>query len=750
MKNTTLKSQKKILISAVLLSFVSAPLLSQENISKDDAALLKAKEDKVHLEAVTITGDAEARIRATGSVHKIGKETLEQWHYSDVHRILEDVPGVYVRDEDGYGLRPNIGIRGASSERSKKVALMEDGILFAPAPYSAPAAYYFPMMARMQGVEVSKGPSAIKYGPNTVGGAINFISREIPAGGENNGALEASAGSFGLRNLHGFYGDSKEQFGWMLEGVHGQAEGFKELDGGGETGFDKNDVLLKLRFNSDVSADVYHQFDVKMGYSDEISNETYMGLTDDDFAANAVRRYSSTALDLMEWDHQQVSLNHFYDPGSDFVINTSLYQRNFHRVWDKINSFSGNAPSLNEILINPDTSRNSVYYNVLSGQADSASLNETIRLLAADRTYVSRGLQSQIEWQPTFAGIDHLFTIGLRYHEDEVERNHTQRGFLMRSGQLISDGGAKVLTLQNQADAQAISIHIQDEVTLGDLTIKGGFRNEFIQTSFTNLLTNTTVSREDNVFIPGVGLNYKASEHVRLLGGVHKGFVPAQPGSGVDVLPEESVNYELGMRYNSAALSAEVIGFFSDYSNLSGLCTLSSGCAASDIDVGFNAGEVDIWGVESEIAKTFVGFAGKVKFPVRLVYTYTDSEFKNTFTSPDPTLKDVSAGDQLPYVPEHQVTLKAAVDTNRWRVALAYKYVAAMRVVAGSGEPDKIDRTDAQNVVDFSANYQLSRNGQVFFTIDNLLDDVVIVARKPFGARSGKPRSFLLGYKQEF
>ncbi len=730
--------KKNAIATGVLLSFIATPLFSQDN----------SQQDQVRLESVTITGDAEERERATGSVHKIDQQALEQWHYSDVHRILEDVPGVYVRDEEGYGLRPNIGIRGASSERSKKVALMEDGILFAPAPYSAPAAYYFPMMARMQAVEVSKGPAAIKYGPNTVGGAINFVSREIPGFNENNGTIDVSAGSYGLRNVHGFYGDSKERFGWMLEGVHMQADGFKELDGGGETGFDKNDVLLKLRFNSDLSAETYHQFDIKLGYADETSNETYMGLTDDDFAANAVRRYLSTALDLMEWDHQQVTLNHFYDPGSDFVVNTSLYQRNFARVWDKINSFSGDAPTLNEILLDPDTAGNRGFYEILSGQADSFAPSETIRLLAADRSYVSRGIQSEIEWRPTFADIDHLFTIGVRYHEDEVKRDHTQRGFLMRSGQLESDGGAKVLTLQNRADAQALAIHIQDEVTLGDLTIKAGFRNEYIQTEFTNLLTNEIVSRDDNVFIPGIGLNYKTSEHVRLLGGVHKGFVPAQPGSGVEVLPEESINYELGMRYNSSALSGEVIGFYSDYSNLSGLCTLSSGCAASDIDVGFNAGEVDIWGVEADIAKTFTG--GGLSYPVRLAYTFTDSEFKNSFTSPDPTLKDVSVGDQLPYIPEHQLTIKAAIDHRRWRVALAYKYIAEMRVIAGSGTPSKKERTDAQNVVDFSVNYQLSRKGQMYFTVDNLLDDVVIVSRKPFGARSGKPRTFLLGYKQEF
>ncbi len=94
--------------------------------------------------------------RVAGSAHVIGRDELELTEQNDVHRVLQQVPGVYVRDEDGYGLRPNIGLRGAASDRSSKVTLMEDGVLFAPAPYSAPAAYYFPLITRMDSVDLYK------------------------------------------------------------------------------------------------------------------------------------------------------------------------------------------------------------------------------------------------------------------------------------------------------------------------------------------------------------------------------------------------------------------------------------------------------------------------------------------------------------------------------------------------------------------------------------------------------------------
>ena len=132
------------------------------------------------LETITVIGQAEADARIVGSAHLVDQQTLEAFAYDDLNRVLAFVPGVYLREEDGFGLRPNIGLRGANSDRSQKVTLLEDGVLFGPAPYSAPAAYYSPLTARMVGVEVFKGPAAIQHGPQTIGGAVNLISAPIP------------------------------------------------------------------------------------------------------------------------------------------------------------------------------------------------------------------------------------------------------------------------------------------------------------------------------------------------------------------------------------------------------------------------------------------------------------------------------------------------------------------------------------------------------------------------------------------
>nr|MBA3583963.1 TonB-dependent receptor plug domain-containing protein [Gemmatimonadota bacterium] len=244
------------LIFAVAAFSPRASVLAQEPAEADEkaqtrdslvAGAAQVPPIDVVVDRFRLVGDPEALTEIPGSAHVIGPEELaaDKRLFDDVHAILRQVPGVNVQEEDAYGLRPNIGIRGTGSARSSKIALLEDGVLIAPAPYSAPEAYYFPVAGRMEAIEVRKGSSQIKYGPNTIGGVVNLISSPVPEDFSWAAALEGGEDRTGKVRVKA--GDAYENLGWLAETYQIRTDGFKRLDGGGDTGFEIGDYLVKLR-----------------------------------------------------------------------------------------------------------------------------------------------------------------------------------------------------------------------------------------------------------------------------------------------------------------------------------------------------------------------------------------------------------------------------------------------------------------------------------------------------------------------
>ncbi|MGB5227772.1 MAG: TonB-dependent receptor plug domain-containing protein, partial [Eudoraea sp.] len=323
-----------------------------------DSNLIKLEE--VVLSANAILGSKFQAKNRTGSAYYASQPELLKYNYTDINRVLRSVPGVTLVEEDGFGLRPNISLRGTSPERSAKITLMEDGVLIAPAPYSAPAAYYFPSVARMQAVEILKGSSQVQYGPFTTGGAINMISSEIPE--TFSASLLASYGSYNSGEIHAKLGGSKERFGYHIEYLNFNSDGFKELDNGGNTGFDKNDLVAKFRINTASKAKVRQVLDLKFQYSDEDSNETYVGLTDQDFEITPFRRYAGSQIDEMVNDHIQAAATYILDFSDYFHITTTAYYNGFSRNWYKLDAVTLNGDRRSIANILEDPINNEEYY----------------------------------------------------------------------------------------------------------------------------------------------------------------------------------------------------------------------------------------------------------------------------------------------------------------------------------------------------------------------------------------------------
>jgi Fe(3+) dicitrate transport protein len=686
-----------------------------------------------------VVGTAETR--TSGSIHIVKESKLQRFEQDDPHAVLQSVPGVYARGEDGFGLRPNVGLRGVNPDRSKKVTLLEDGVLFGPAPYSAPAAYYFPLITRMQTVRILKGPSAIQHGPQTVGGSVDFVTRSIPSGEE--GRVDVGGGEHLYGKAHGYYGASTERSGFLVEGVHLRSNGFKELDGGGNTGFRRNEWMFKARHQLDTDGESRHGLQLKLGYSDEASNETYLGLSSEDFAGASLRRYAASRLDRMEWHRTQVVLRHDFESGA-LAVTTQAYRHDLSRIWRKVNRFQG--ASIANVLSDPTSARNAIYYGVLTGQLDSTAPEETLLIGPNNRKFVSQGLQSVARWSTTTGPLSHSLELGARYHFDQIDRLHTEDGFRMVAGELVPVGGPTATTASNRDGTHAVALHVTDAVAWGPLVVTPGVRLEVLRSQSVDRLAGERQEGSLEALMPGLGVHGAITRSLGLFAGVYRGFSPPAPGQPEAALPERSTNFETGARWTRSGERFEVVGFLNAYSNLTDICTFSNGCLNEELDRQVDAGRARILGVEAFAEKTFRP-GGGVTFPTSVAYTFTQTRMLEDFRSADPQFGTVRAGDEMPYVPRHQLFATAGVESALGGIHLSATFIDAMREEAGQGEAAPGTKTEPQLTFDLNASWSFAKKAELYLSARNLLDNQAIVSRRPYGARPNAPRAVLIGLK---
>lgn len=696
------------------------------------------------IDTVTIIGRRGDVADVPGSAHVVGAEELEVFVQSDILRVLRTVPGVYVQEEEGFGLRPNIGIRGSGLDRSARIALLEDGILIAPAPYSAPSAYYFPTQRRMTSLEVLKGPSAITIGPRTTGGAINMISTPIPD--DTGGKLDVRWGDHNTGDAHLNFGARGERFSWLLETVQSGSHGFKHIDGavGGDTGYDLEDYVAKLQFDSDPTSAVYQSLRFKAGYTDQLSNATYLGLTDDDFIVDSNLRYAASEGDNIASEHEQYQLGYVIDPGNIWRGEITAYRNEFARNWYKLRSVNGT--SIGNVLTDPVT-----YTQELAYLRGNTSPDDALLKRANNRTYYSQGIQGSVEFDFGFGDTEIALTTGVRLHDDEEDRFQHQDAYRMEDGALIlTSAGAPGSTTNRISRADVTSLFVDTEIRSGAWILTPGVRFEDIDMQRFDFATDDptrangpTRVRENStsVVIPGMGVLYRVNEDWRLLAGVHKGFNPPAPGSTAE--EESSVNIEAGARFDSGSLSFESVYFMNDYDNLVGTVTDSTG-GGGDIGDQFDGGEVLVSGLE--LSTGYNWSIGNLEVPLNLKYTWTtEAEFRSAFDSGFEPWGEVDVGDELPYIPEHQFRATAGLQAETWAFNVAANYVGQMRTKAGQGEFEPFESVGSHVVWDMVASWQFTERLTSYVKVDNLLDETYIAARRPAGVRPGLPRTAYLG-----
>ena len=716
----------------------------------------------------TLTG--RGTLDLPGSGHYVGARTLQTVGDYDVHRVLREVPGVTVQEEDGYGLRPNVGLRGSGAERSSTITLMEDGVLVAPAPYAAPSAYYFPTTGRMDGIEVRTGAGQIKYGPATTGGALNLIAAQIPVGFEATG--EARFGVNDQRTLHARVGNATASADWLggagvgfvAEVRSDNVDGFKTIEGpggaavlgpGGDeltTGFDKLDLFGRLRLATAPGAAVYQSLTLTAGLTDEVSDETYLGLTDADFDAAPFVRYAGSQRDEMDADHRALRARHVAVVSERLDLTTTLYRNAFARNWyklDKVAGSSGEAVGIGTLLDHPAQYEGA--YAAVRGAGDGS-----LFVKANNREYLSQGVQTVAGWRPGGAA---LVEAGLRLHADEMDRFQWVDEYAVEgTGTTLAVAGTPGTDSNRIESARAVAGFVQGEVGVGRLTLTPGVRVEsvtlkredFGKADVDRVGTDLSV-RENTVtaLIPGLGAVADLGAGWRVFGGVHRGFAP--PDSRPETDPESSVNTEVGVRYGSPAVEVQAAGYWTAYENLLGsdLAAAGGGGTADQ----FNGGRVDVVGAELGVTADLARLAAPPSAragwaaPLRVAYTFTDGRFRNSFESEFDAWGTVAEGDALPYQARHRLYVRAGVEGAGWSVAALANAVSDMRAVAGQGPIPDDERIAAHATLDLVGEAPLPGGVALTARVVNLTNATYVVARRPAGLRPGLPRTVTVGLR---
>ena len=696
-----------------------------------------------------IIGQRDGLLDLEGSGQIVSGEELYTSHVFTTNEALRKVPGVFVRDEEGFGMRPNIGIRGLNPTRSMKTLLLEDGLFLTYAPYGANESYFHPLMDRYDHVEVIKGADLLLYGPQTISGAVNYVTPNPPTTPSGFAAL--TGGNRDYLNGQLFYGGWYENFGGLVDYVHKRGDGARD-----NTEHEITDVGVKgiVQVNPDSA------FIAKASYFTEDSQVTYSGITDAEMRNFGIR-YNPFDNDTFNTERYGTSLTHNWDIDDNLNVKTSLYYNTFSRDWWRQSSRTTDRQC-------GDAFRD----DRLAGAAVDPDACDSIQ--GRLRDYYAYGLDQR--WS-----IDHELSdqvhnnlqVGARVHAEDQARLQINRKFVT---------GGDTLAEDNEREAFALSYFAANRIDIGLFSVTPAVRYEDIHYERRNLLSGSggcavaPCEGESDVseVIPGISVGFDPMKGLSFFAGIHEGFAPprvedsiANNGGSIEIDAEQSVNVEAGLRSELVrGLKLDATYFRNDFDNLVAAGSVAGGeqplAQGQALFEGLELGaRVDSqpfvrtpWNVYSEVAWTYLWTAEQTTPFVPIAIP----------PSPAPAPLD-TAGNRQPYAPEHLVTAKIGYaqrnfDVNLEMVYVGEQYADFLNLEKGTDHPKgpgseealsgMFGKIDAYTIFNLAATYTIeSTDTDLYFTVKNLFDKEYIVDRTR-GILPGSPQLVQVGVKQSF
>jgi Fe(3+) dicitrate transport protein len=675
----------------------------------------------IRLPRVDVIGTKDEMFAISSTSNIIDEEELERAHVMTVNEALRKVPGVVVRDEEGFGIRPNISIRGLNPTRSTKVMLLEDGIPLAYAPYGDNASYYYPSIDRFSKIEVQKGANQVKFGPQTIGGVINHITPDAPE--KFGGWASLMAGNRDYVNGRFNIGGN----GMLLDYTHKSGDGNRD-----NTRLNIDDLNFKItKAISDA-----HAVTFRANYFSENSQVGYSGLTAAEYQ-NFGAEYYPYENDSFDTKRYGFSVTHDWQISDNALLTTNYYYSYFDRDWWRSSSNSNdNLSGASQCTLLRDQRLAGVRVDPNICQANQGR----------QRTYETYGIEPRLTVDHAMGQLD----IGLRAHfEDQDRRQYNGSTQTARSGVRVED---------NVRKTDAYSGFISNRFDIGNFNITPVLRYEYIDNSRKNIPNavnpnSQSASESITEWVPGISAAYTVNDQYTIYGGVHRGFAPPRVedllvGNGsTEVGVERSTNYELGFRARpTKQFGIETTAFYNDFDNL-----IAVGSVAN-AGVPLAEGKAKFGGLE--VLGTYDFDNGMYS---RVAYTWLPvAEQTSPFRRVDNNaiVGGSASGNRQAYAPEHTITAAFGYRMGNWDAMIEAVYVgkqyadfAETRAVDATGQNGEISSYTIYNA---AINYKMPQHNTTLFLVGKNIFDREYVVDRTRGILLGMPALVQVGARYDF
>lgn len=662
------------------------------------SALIAQTSEPLRMPAMEVIGsDEQSILRQTGAFVIIDREQIERLQPTSTEDVLRRIPGIHTKTEEESAVVSNIGIRGLSASEAKSLVL-EDGVPVAPGLFIGNDRYYNPRIQRMQGIEVLKGSSSLRYGPSTIGGVINYITK-TPDDGV---AVSGRVGSFNTRETTleaGGRTASGEAFGGLVA-THARSDGF----------MDKDYEMTDLMFKAGVALNADQSLGFKFSWYENDANISYRGLLLDDYRSG--KTYNPAPDDYYLTDRKAFDVNHEWHLNDRATLRTLAY-------WSEV-------------------TRDYWRYSVDTTASNSAGRwVYTDDLTGNNRSFERFGVETRLTLDHDLFGWINQAEFGLRFMQEESDDKRIRA---------TRDQDRTGINDRHRVDsADSIAAYVHNRIIVNDrLTVTPGLRVESYEQTRKVLTQNSASETTRNTeFLPGIGATWQLTPTAQLYGGVYRAFSPASNGVALDGLTdqnldgERSQNYELGIRGASSDLNYELTAFYMDFRN-----QVVTGNSDPNLSQS-NAGKTRHYGLEATLGYDLGG-----GFSVDTNLTWVP---KSEFSSGE------FSGNRLPYAPKYLAN--AALNYTRGKLATALT-VHYQSEQYGDPSNRKDIPTNAAGgiwggempsytVFDLTAQYQLSEQLRLQGAVKNLTDKRYITGLRQ-GIYVGPERSVEVGFNYRF